>query len=123
MQLCSNTQVDVRHVDAGNFMPPSKFSEAAQCQMQVGKGSQLKLVINMMMGAIMAANAEGIELAQGLGLPVESLIEVVNMGAMGTPMFKLKVGLPCPFTHLKKQQTGQQGSSAEARTHVEILSW
>lgn len=58
---------------------------------QVGKGSQLKLVINMMMGAIMAANAEGIELAQGLGLPVESLIEVVNMGAMGTPMFKLKV--------------------------------
>ena len=82
---------NVSTVAAGKSMPPSTFSEAAQCQMQVGKGSQLKLVINMMMGAIMAANAEGIELAQGLGLPVESLIEVVNMGAMGTPMFKLKV--------------------------------
>ena len=68
----------------------------------MGKGSQLKLVINMMMGAIMAANAEGIELAQGLGLPVESLIEVVNMGAMGTPMFKLKVRLPCQFTLLEE---------------------
>ena len=51
----------------------------------------MKLVINMMLGAIMAVNAEGIALAQGLGLRVEDLIEVVNMGAMGTPMFKLKV--------------------------------
>ena len=58
---------------------------------QVGRGSQMKLVINMMLGAIMAVNAEGIALAQGLGLRVEDLIEVVNMGAMGTPMFKLKV--------------------------------
>lgn len=51
----------------------------------------MKLVINMMMGAIMAVNAEGITLAQGLGLRVEDLMEVVNQSAMGTPMFKLKV--------------------------------
>ena len=79
---------------------PSASPSPILLHLQVGKGSQMKLVINMMMGAIMAVNAEGITLAQGLGLRVEDLMEVVNQGAMGTPMFKLKVVLVVPTQNL-----------------------
>ena len=51
----------------------------------------MKLVVNMIMGSFMAASAEGLELAKGVGLKDEDLIEVVNMAAIATPMFKLKV--------------------------------
>ncbi len=51
----------------------------------------MKLVVNMIMGSFMAASAEGLELAKGVGLRDEDLIEVVNMAAIATPMFKLKV--------------------------------
>ena len=61
---------------------------------QVGNGANMKLVVNMIMGAFMVSSAEGLELAKGVGLKEEDLIEVVNMAAIATPMFKLKVGLP-----------------------------
>ena len=54
----------------------------------------MKLVVNMIMGAFMVSSAEGLELAKGVGLKEEDLIEVVNMAAIATPMFKLKVRLP-----------------------------
>ena len=69
-------------------------------RLKVGRGSQMKLIINMMLGAIMTVNAEGIALAQSLGLRVEEFIEVVNLGAMGTPMFKLKVW-ECHLLHIQ----------------------
>lgn len=59
--------------------------------LQVGNGANMKLVVNMIMGSFMAASAEGLELAKGVGLKDEDLIEVVNMAAIATPMFKLKV--------------------------------
>ncbi len=54
----------------------------------------MKLVVNMIMGAFMVSSAEGLELAKGVGLKEEDLIEVVNMAAIATPMFKLKVRCP-----------------------------
>lgn len=56
----------------------------------VGNGANMKLVVNMIMGAFMVSSAEGLELAKGVGLKEEDLIEVVNMAAIATPMFKLK---------------------------------
>ena len=60
----------------------------------------MKLVVNMMMGSYMAASAEGLSLAKAVGLAQSDLIEVVGLGAIATPMFKLKVRcwtglLPC----------------------------
>ena len=54
----------------------------------------MKLVVNMIMGSFMVASAEGLALAKGVGLSEEDLIEVVNMAAIATPMFKLKVRSP-----------------------------
>jgi 3-hydroxyisobutyrate dehydrogenase-like beta-hydroxyacid dehydrogenase len=43
----------------------------------VGKGTEMKLVVNMVMGATMAAFAEGLALSQALDLPCDRLLEVL----------------------------------------------
>ncbi|EIE24341.1 hypothetical protein COCSUDRAFT_14707 [Coccomyxa subellipsoidea C-169] len=56
----------------------------------VGKGAGMKLVVNMVMGAYMAASAEGLVLADALGLKQQDLVDVVALGAVATPMLALK---------------------------------
>ncbi len=61
------------------------------CSNQVGNGANMKLVVNMMMGSYMAASAEGLSLAEAVGLSPQDLIKVVGLAAIATPMFALKV--------------------------------
>ena len=56
----------------------------------VGKGSQVKLVVNMIMGSMMASFSEGLALAKALDLPLDSLLQVLDQGAMSNPMFRGK---------------------------------
>lgn len=56
----------------------------------VGAGAHMKLVVNMVMGSMMAAFAEGLSLAEGLGLERQDLLDVVALGAIASPMFALK---------------------------------
>eukprot|EP00428_Durinskia_dybowskii_P074938 CAMPEP_0170403746 /NCGR_PEP_ID=MMETSP0117_2-20130122/26264_1 /TAXON_ID=400756 /ORGANISM="Durinskia baltica, Strain CSIRO CS-38" /LENGTH=294 /DNA_ID=CAMNT_0010660719 /DNA_START=57 /DNA_END=941 /DNA_ORIENTATION=+ len=56
----------------------------------VGQGTKLKLVVNMIMGSMMGAFAEGMTLAKGADLPLETLLQVLDLGAMSNPMFKGK---------------------------------
>ena len=44
----------------------------------VGKGSQMKLVVNMTMGTVMASFAEGLALCEASDLPADQLLEVRN---------------------------------------------
>ena len=60
---------------------------------QAGKGAQMKLVVNMIMGSMMASFAEGIVLAEEIGLEKEDLLEVIGLGAINSPMYNLKVCL------------------------------
>ena len=48
----------------------------------VGKGTEMKLVANMIMATMMASLAEGMCLSEGLGLKNEDLFEVLGLGAM-----------------------------------------
>lgn len=57
---------------------------------EVGAGARMKLVVNMVMGSMMSALAEGITLAESSGLEEEKLIEILGLGAMACPMFALK---------------------------------
>ncbi|EFN59865.1 hypothetical protein CHLNCDRAFT_133685 [Chlorella variabilis] len=57
---------------------------------EAGAGANMKLVVNMVMGSMMASYAEGLQLAQRCGLRQEDLIEVVKLGAIASPMFALK---------------------------------
>jgi glyoxylate/succinic semialdehyde reductase len=56
----------------------------------VGKGTEMKLVVNMVMAVQLNAVAEGVTLAEACDLDVNALGEILNMGAMASPMMKLK---------------------------------
>lgn len=59
---------------------------------EVGKGAQMKLVVNMVMGGMMTVFCEGVALAAKAGLEGSDLLDVIDAGAMANPMFKLKGG-------------------------------
>lgn len=55
-----------------------------------GQGTRVKLVVNMIMGAMMTTLAEGAALADAADIPLDKLLQVLDLGAMANPMFKLK---------------------------------
>lgn len=58
---------------------------------QVGNGANMKLIVNMAMGSMMATLAESLTLANKSGLSQDQLLEVLGLGVMAAPMFKMKV--------------------------------
>lgn len=57
---------------------------------EVGNGANMKLVVNMTMGTMMTTLAESLTLADKSGLSQEQLLEVLGLGVMANPMFKMK---------------------------------
>lgn len=76
---------------------------------EVGNGAKMKLVVNMIMGSMMNAFSEGLALADKSGLSQATLLDVLELGAIANPMFKLKgpamiLGKFPPAFPLKHQQ-------------------
>ena len=59
----------------------------------------MKLVVNMAMGTMMTTLAESLTLADKSGLSQEQLLEVLGLGVMANPMFKMKV-CPCAVDNI-----------------------
>jgi len=57
---------------------------------KVGNGARMKLVVNMIMGGMMATFCEGLALGSKAGLQAGDLLEVLAAGALANPMFQLK---------------------------------
>lgn len=57
---------------------------------EVGGGAHMKLVVNAIMGSMMASFVEGMSLADAVGLSQSDLLEVLDLGAMSNPMFRMK---------------------------------
>mmetsp|Transcript_13463 Transcript_13463/g.19999 ORF Transcript_13463/g.19999 Transcript_13463/m.19999 type:complete len:317 (+) Transcript_13463:54-1004(+) len=57
---------------------------------QVGKATRAKLVVNSLMGTMMAAFGESLALAESLDLDGSKMLEVISQGAIASPMFALK---------------------------------
>ncbi|MGB1597138.1 MAG: NAD(P)-dependent oxidoreductase [Promethearchaeia archaeon] len=57
---------------------------------KTGAGARMKLVVNMVMGSMMNAFAEGMALSDAAGLKSEDLLDVLDNGAMSNPMFRMK---------------------------------
>lgn len=76
----------------------------------VGNGARMKLVVNMVMGGMMAAFCEGLALGTKGGLAPADILDVIDAGAMANPMFRLKGGTICaenfatafPLKHMQK---------------------
>lgn len=56
----------------------------------VGAGTRAKLVVNSLMGTMLAAFGEGLALSQAVGLDPNTMIEIISQGAIATPMYALK---------------------------------
>ncbi|XP_028778760.1 glyoxylate/succinic semialdehyde reductase 2, chloroplastic isoform X2 [Neltuma alba] len=56
----------------------------------VGNGAAMKLVVNMIMGSMMASFSEGLLLSEKVGLDPKILVEVVSQGAISAPMYSTK---------------------------------
>jgi 3-hydroxyisobutyrate dehydrogenase-like beta-hydroxyacid dehydrogenase len=67
-----------------------KISKASYYLGETGQGAKMKLVVNMVMGAMMASLSEGLALAEKAKLDLTTLLEVVDGGAMSNPMFRGK---------------------------------
>lgn len=59
-------------------------------QAEVGYGTRAKLVVNSLMGTMLAAFGEGLALSESMGLDPNTMIEVIGQGAIQSPMFNLK---------------------------------
>ncbi|CAN6573507.1 unnamed protein product [Malus baccata var. baccata] len=57
---------------------------------EVGNGAAMKLVVNMIMGSMMASFSEGLLLTEKIGLDPKVLVEVVSQGAISAPMYSMK---------------------------------
>lgn len=76
----------------------------------MGRGAQVKLVINMIMGTMMTGFAEGFSLGKKIGLQEKDIVAVLAQGAINSPMFKLKGPLmiqenftvALPLKHMQK---------------------
>ncbi|XP_071903086.1 glyoxylate/succinic semialdehyde reductase 2, chloroplastic-like [Coffea arabica] len=56
----------------------------------VGNGAAMKLVVNMIMGSMMASFSEGLLLSEKVGLDPSVLVEVISQGAISAPMYSMK---------------------------------
>lgn len=57
---------------------------------EVGNGAAMKLVVNMVMGSMMASFSEGLVLSEKVGLDPSVLVEVISQGAISAPMYAVK---------------------------------
>ncbi|EPS61027.1 succinic semialdehyde reductase isofom1, partial [Genlisea aurea] len=57
---------------------------------EVGGGAKMKLIVNMVMGSMMNALSEGLHLGDKSGLNPQTVLDVLDLGTMANPMFKLK---------------------------------
>jgi len=57
---------------------------------EVGAGTRAKLVVNSLMGSMLAAFGEGLALSEAVGLDPNKMIEVIGQGAVAAPLFALK---------------------------------
>jgi len=57
---------------------------------EVGVGTKAKLVVNSVMGTMLAAFGEGLALTQACGLDGDTMVEIMGLGAIAAPMYALK---------------------------------
>lgn len=82
---------DAADLDACRPLLDCMGNRVVRCGGQ-GMGSSLKMVMNQMLGTVMAAFSEGLVLGEALGLPRKALLDALLDGAVGAPFLKLKRG-------------------------------
>lgn len=77
---------------------------------ETGQAARMKLIVNLVMGGMMASFCEGLALAGRSGLKEGALLDVLAAGALGNPMFAIKgpliergeIAPAFPLKHMQK---------------------
>lgn len=56
----------------------------------IGQGTDMKLVINLMLGGMVALLAEGMAMSETLGLSGERVLQALDNGALAAPVYQVK---------------------------------
>lgn len=89
---------------------------------EAGRAARLKLVVNQVMGGMMASLAEGLVLARAAGLEPADLLTVLDAGALANPMFRGKgprmlagdFAVAFPLRHMAKDLRLAREAAAQA---------
>ncbi len=57
---------------------------------EAGMGTRAKLFVNQLLGAMMETFAEVLVFGRAVGLPLETMLDIVDGGALAAPMFRVK---------------------------------
>jgi len=96
---------------------------------EVGYGTRAKLVVNSLMGTMMAAFGEGLALSDRVGLDCNKMLEVIGQGAIQSPMYSLKgpnmlnqkLDAHFPLTHAHKDLALACDMAKEAGTEFSVM--
>ncbi len=86
--LCAGSEELFNEIKDTGFAAMGKASHFFHTQ--VGYGTRAKLVVNSLMGTMLAAFGEGLALSESVGLDPNKMVEVIGQGAIQSPMFNLK---------------------------------
>ena len=86
--LCAGSNALFDEIKGNGLKAMGKASHFFQAT--VGHGTRAKLVVNSLMGTMLAAFGEGLALSEGMGLDPNKMIEIIGQGAIQSPMFNLK---------------------------------
>ena len=86
--LCAGSEDLFNEIKDNGFKAMGKASHFFKTD--VGYGTRAKLVVNSLMGTMLAAFGEGLALSEGMGLDPTTMIEVIGQGAIMSPVFNLK---------------------------------
>jgi 3-hydroxyisobutyrate dehydrogenase-like beta-hydroxyacid dehydrogenase len=97
---------------------------------EVGAGTRAKLVVNSLMGTMLAAFGEGLALSQAVGLDPAVMIEVISQGAVACPVFALKGPKMIagdhaphfPLKHAAKDMTLAKEMAAQAGVEYSVMN-
>lgn len=81
--LCAGSKDLFDHVHASGLQAMGKASHFFSDR--VGAGTRAKLVINSLMGTMLAAYGEALALSESVGLEPSKIIEVIGQGAIAAP--------------------------------------
>ena len=56
----------------------------------VGNAARLKLVVNLVMGVTIAGLAEGLALAEKVGIKQEDVLDILNLGELSCELLRTK---------------------------------
>jgi len=97
---------------------------------EVGRGAQMKLIVNQVMGGMMAAFCEGLAVARVTGLQPADLLAVLDAGALANPMFRGKgprmldddFAVAFPLKHMGKDLRLARALAVEMGARLPVLA-